>query len=485
MRPVLEFLSTTLVERIVAEALSVLSRTGVFVEHAEALSLLADHGARVGAGGRAYLPDELVWRCVRSAPHCIEVYDREGHPALRLTGLEVHFDPGSAALKILDRDSGEARAPVTADLVDFARVTDALPQFAAQSTGIVPSDVPPGIADRYRLYLALLHSRKPIVTGTFTIEGFAVMKDMLAAAAGSEERLRQRPSAIFDACASQPLKWSALTTSTLLDCARSGIPAELISVPLLGATAPVTLAGALVQHTAENLGGLVIHQLAAPGAPVVYGGSAAALDMRHGTIAMGAAETMMLAAGYAQIGRYLGLPTHGYAGLSDAKVIDAQAGLETGMGAAVAALAGINVVSGAGMLEFENCQSLEKLVLDNEICGMAKRLVAGVEPRTDPLAEDLFSGGLSDGEHFLTSASTVRWLREEVIFPGPVIDRQSREVWERAGRNDATSNARRLVADILGKQATAPLDDRVRQDLAAIMLADARGHGLDRLPGHQ
>ncbi len=485
MRPILEFLSTTMVERIVAEALSVLFRTGVFVEHAEARALLAGHGARVSPEGRAFLPEELVWRCVRSAPRGVDIFDRDGRPALRLAGLEVHFDPGSAALKILDPQSGDARAPITADLVAFARLTDALPHFAAQSTGIVPSDVPREIADRYRLYLALQHSRKPIVTGTFTVEGFAVMKNMLAAVAGSEENLRQRPLAIFDACASQPLKWSILTTGTLLECARSGIPAELISVPLLGATAPVTLAGGLVQHTAENLSGLVIHQLAAPGSPVVYGGSAAALDMRHGTIAMGAVETMMLAAGYAQIGRYLGLPTHGYVGLSDAKVIDAQAGFETGMGAAVAALAGINVVSGAGMLEFENCQSLEKLVVDNEICGMAKRLVAGIEPRSDPLAEDLVSGDLSDGEHFLTSAATVRWLRQEVTFPGAVIDRRSREVWERAGRNDARSNARRLVSEILGKPETAPLPEETRQALTGIMLTDARSHGLDCLPQPQ
>ena len=149
-------------------------------------------------------------------------------------------------------------------------------------------------------------------------------------------------------------------------------------MPLAGATAPVTLREMVVQHCAESLSGVLIHQLADPGAPIVFGGSPSAFDMRHGTTPMGAIETMMVDVGYAQVGKHLGLPTHAYMGLSDAKGVDYQAGLESGLGAVLAALAGINMVSGPGMLDFESCQSLEKLVLDNEACGMALRLVQGI-----------------------------------------------------------------------------------------------------------
>jgi trimethylamine--corrinoid protein Co-methyltransferase len=240
------------------------------------------------------------------------------------------------------------------------------------------------------------------------------------------------------------------------------------------------MAGSLVQHTAENLSGVTIHQLAGPGSPIIYGGSPGAVDMRSGTIAMGSIEAMMLIASYAQIGRFLGLPTHGYLCMSDTKVIDAQAGLESGMGAMAAALSGVNVVSGAGMLEFENCQSLEKLVIDNDICGMTKRLVTGIIPRKERLAEDLF-GDLKDGQLFLTSPRTLEYMREEVSAPGSSIDRQPRELWQSKGGKDALAHAHDLVNELLAKHKPEPLPDDIRAELVRIMSAEARRHGMDRL----
>jgi trimethylamine--corrinoid protein Co-methyltransferase len=467
----------------VAEAVEVLGKVGVLVDDEEALAVLGDGGALVDKKTRrAMIPEDLVWRCVRSAPSAVSVFSRDGEPALRLEGWNVHFDPGSAAIKILDSQTLEARAASSADLVELVRLADALPNMAAQSTALVVSDVPREIADRYRLFLVLLNSPKPVITGTFTVEGFAVMKEMLAVVAGSAQALREKPRAIFDACPSPPLKWSHLTVQALLECARSGLPAELVSMPLFGATASVTLAGALVQHTAENLSGVVIHQLASPGSPIIYGGSPAVFDMRHGTTAMGAMETAMVVCAYAQIGRFLGLPTHGYLGQSDSKSVDSQAGLESSLGVITAALAGVNIVSGAGMLEFESCQSLEKLVIDDEICGMALRLVRGIQGRSQPLAEDLW-GDLTPGDHFLTSPTTLRWLREEMVFPGAVIDRRSREQWLADGSTTALDRARRRVRELLTRHQPKPLSDGVRQQLVEIMSADANRHGMDRLPG--
>ncbi len=482
-RPVLEFLGRQLLERILAEAVEIVRKVGVYVEHEEALMLMSDAGAKVDwPAQRARIPEDLIWRCVRKVPSAVRMFDRSGSLALRLEGRNVHFDPGSAALKILDSHTGLTRPPVTSDLVAFSRLTDALPNIGAQSTGLVPSDVPNEIADRYRIFIGLMNSAKPIVTGTFTAEGFAVMRELLAVVAGGSQALREKPLAIFDACASQPLKWSRLTTQSLLDCARSGIPAELISVPLLGATAPATLAGALVQHTAENLSGLVIHQIAGPGSPLIYGGSPAVFDMRHGAIALGAAESMMLCCAYAQIGRHLHLPTHGYMGLSDSKLVDAQAGLESGIGVVTAALGGVNMVSGVGMLEFENCQSLEKLVIDDEACGMALRFVAGIQPREEFMAADLL-GDLSQGDLFLTSPVTLKWLRHEVLLPSGVIDRLP------AGASDPgkgiLERARERMESLLANRPPKALPEDIRSHLTEIMTADAKQHGMDRLPLQQ
>jgi trimethylamine--corrinoid protein Co-methyltransferase len=192
----------------------------------------------------------------------------------------------------------------------------------------------------------------------------------------------------------------------------------------------------------------------------------------------------MVVCAYTQIGRFLGLPTHGYLGQSDAKLVDCQAGLESSSGMVMAALAGVNVVSGAGMLEFESCQSLEKLVIDDEICGMALRLVQGIQGRGLPLAEDLW-GDLASGDHFLTSPTTLRWLRDEMTFPGAVIDRRSRDTWQAGGSTTALDRARQRVRDILATHQPKPLADETRRELVKIMSADAKRHGLDGLPGNK
>ena len=481
-RPALEILNEEAVEHIVAEAIAVLEKTGVFVESEEARSLLTQAGVKVDEKTkRAYFKEDTVEKCVRTVPRHIQVFDRKGELRLDLQGFNPHFDPGSAAINILDSEIGEVRKPNTSDLINFATVTDTLDHFAAQSTGIVPADVPEQIADRYRLFIALQYCSKPVVTGTFAVEGFKVMRDMLVAVRGDEERLKEKPLAIFDCCPSPPLRWSNLTCQSLIDCARSGIPAELVSMPLCGATAPLTLAGSLVQHTAENLSGIVIHQLAKAGAPIVYGGSPAFFDMRHGTTPMGAIETMMIDASYTQIGRHLGLPTHAYMGLSDSKALDYQAGFESGIGAVLAVLAGVNVISGGGMLDFESCQSLEKLVIDNDICGMAMRLARGIEQRGEKLAEDLY-GNIDDGDHFLTSPETLKWMRSEPFIPSDIVDRSNRDEWVKNGATSAQVRAKKYVKRILSEHTPEPLPEDVTKELRQIIVTDAKKYGLDQVP---
>jgi trimethylamine---corrinoid protein Co-methyltransferase len=479
-RPKLDLLSRPFLDQVVSEAVDVLGKTGVLIENDEALRLLADAGCECRGRIASFKPS-LVEEALKTTPHAIKVYDRGGDLTMTLEGDAIHFDPGSGALKILDPATLEQRKPVTGDLVRFAILTDALPNIAAQSTEMISMDVPEAMQDRYRLYIGLRFCTKPVVTGTFAVESFEIMKDMLLAVRGSERALREKPLAIFDCCPSPPLKWSNLTCQNLIDASRAGVPAALISMPLLGATSPVTLAGALVQLTAENLSGIVIHQLAHPGSPIIFGGSPAAFDMRTGTPPMGAVETMMINAAHVQVGKHLGLPTHSYMGLSDAKIVDGQAGFETGMGALVAALAGANVISGPGMLDFESCQSLEKLVLDNEICGMALRMVRGVEARGDRLAGDLY-GDIYAGDHFLTSAETLRWFREEVYRTGPVVDRDAYDNWVGRGKKSAWDRARLEVARIVGSHTVEPLPDDRLTALTDVMKADARRMGIDLPP---
>jgi trimethylamine---corrinoid protein Co-methyltransferase len=481
IRPKLELINNQQVEQILDEAYSILEKVGVLVENEEAMQLLGDAGSRIDKQNqKAFFPKALIESTVHSAPGSITMYDRNGDEAMSLAGDNIYFDPGSAALTILDWKTQRQRKPITQDLIDLSRLTGYLQNIAAQSTGLISTDVPNEIQDRYRLFIALQNSSKPIVTGTFAIESFDTMKQMLITIRGSMEKLKEKPLAIFDCCPSPPLKWSNLTCQNLIDAAKAGIPAEMVSMPLTGATSPGTIAGAVVQHAAESLSGVVIHQLAHPGSPIIWGGSPAAFDMRFGTTPMGAIETMMIDSVYAKVGKYLGLPTHAYMALSDSKLLDSQAGFETGMGALMAALSGVNVISGPGMLDFESCQSLEKLVIDNEICGMALRIVKGVELR-EGFSKDLY-GDIYNGEHFLTSPHTVEWLRKEFYFPSDVISRENYQVWESTVGKSAGERAHDKVNEILKKEQENVLDSKIANELEKIMLVDAKKYGMDTLP---
>ena len=420
MRPKFSLLDTTLIERILGEAFQLIEDPGVRIApYAEVL--LRNAGINVEQGV-AHIPEALARRMLESVPREFFLYDRNGNPAVHYGGNTVHFDPGSSCLNILDPHTQQARPALAADLVKLVQVAEMLPQFAAQSTAMVCNDVPQEIGDWYRLLLVLWYSEKPVVTGAFSAESLHALIDLLAIASGGREALRQRPRAIFDVCPSPPLNWSEFASQNLVDLARAGIPAEIVSMPLAGATAPVTLAGSVVQHAAECISGITIHQLAQPGAPIVWGAAPAIFDMRTGKTPMGAIETAMLDIACAEVGKHLGIPTHAYMVAGDGHAIDAQVEMESGISAVLGALAGINMISGAGMFDFLACHSIEKLVIDADAIASAQRLIDGIEPRGDSLATAMFAQTGLAGD-FLKLKETRALFRQEQHFPSAVIDR--------------------------------------------------------------
>jgi len=480
VRPILRLLEDELIERILAEGRDILCRMGMEIHNDRAVALLSDHGARVD-GGRVRLTEAMIDRALARAPRAFKLYDTLGRETHEFAGDNVYFTPGSAAIHILDYPGGTMRRPQTADYVRLVKLVETLEHIAAQSTAIIPADVPEGIQDSYRLYLSLLHGEKPVVTGAFTIPSYELMLALQVAVRGSAGELAEKPLTIFSCCPTAPLKWSEVTSQNLLDCARDGVPVEYISMPLSGFMAPVTLVGSLVQHTAETLSGVVLSQLARPGTPVLYGGSPAVFDVRYETTPMGAVETQMIDCAYNEIGRHLGLPTQAYIALSDAKLLDAQAGLETAMGATLAALSGVNSISGPGMLDFESCQSLEKLVLDNEICAQALRLTRGVVPREDFPALPLFEELLRE-KHLLIAKHTRRHLRAEHTIPGPVIDRANRSRWMAEGGTTLGERAHREVERRIAACPASGLSASVKSELTSLMTVEARRFGMERLP---
>lgn len=478
MRPKLELLDRPLIERILEEAFQLIEDPGVRVApYVEDLLRAAGITVREGV---AHIPEVLARRLLDLAPRGFCLFDRLGKPAVQYNGDLIHFDPGSSCLNILDPETDQPRPAISADLVRLVQVAEMLPQFAAQSTAMVCNDVPQEVGDWYRLLLVLWYSEKPIVTGAFSAASLHALIDLLAIESGGRENLRRSPRAVFDVCPSPPLNWSEFASQNLVDLARAGVPAEIVSMPLAGATAPVTLVGSVVQHAAECISGICIHQLAAPGAPIVWGGAPTIFDMRSGKTPMGAIETVMLDVACSQVGKYLGLPTHAYLVAGDGRVIDAQVEMESGTSAVLGALAGINMISGAGMLDFLACHSIEKLVIDAEAIASAQRLIEGIQPRGISLAVDMFAQTGLQGD-FLKLKETRALFRKEQHFPSPVIDRG---LPSPAGTTpDILQRAHQRVEELISSYERHPLPHEVEQELIAFAQREAKQIGLEGLPG--
>ncbi|MBD3179956.1 MAG: hypothetical protein GF417_10360 [Candidatus Latescibacteria bacterium] len=479
-RPLIKWFEKRQRVAIVEEAIGILEKTGVLIESRQALEMLADRGVRTEKR-RAYFSSGQVEEALAAAPDRVTLYGRDGRGEVEIGKENLHFNPGSSAIRILDLEMGESRVPVSGDLVEFAILSDFLSGYSMQSTALVPGDVPENVADSYRLYLALIFSRKPVVTGTFTEEGLTRMLRMLEIAAGGGKQLRDRPMAIFDTCPTAPLTWSALTVNTLLECAGNGLPVQIVPMPLAGATSPATLYGTVVQHCAENLSGIVIYQMAAPGSPVVYGGSPAYFDMRKGTTPVGAVEATIINSAGAEIAAELGIPSHAYMALSDSKSLDYQGGLETAMGAAVAALSGVNNVSGPGMHNFQTVQSMEKLILDNEVCLMAERIRRGIRVDSSEVVADVINEGVTGGS-FLTLSHTLKKFREEALFPGTVIDREAGDKRSAPGGEEILKRAGERKREILKAGAPNILTGPRREALKEVVTESAWRAGLKKMP---
>jgi trimethylamine--corrinoid protein Co-methyltransferase len=484
MQPKLTLLSDELIPRILEEAYELLQCPGIKVQNPEARDLLATAGAKLYPDNQVIgIPASLVQKALESVPREFYLYDYDGNPVVHYGGDRVHFDPGSSGIAMLNPETLEHETTETHHLIRLLKVAEQLPQYDAQSTAVICHEVPKDIQDSYRLYLALLYSKKPIVTGAFTNKTVQEMIDMLAAFAGSPEAAREKPRAIFDVCPAPPLIWSNFGAGNLIALARAGIPAEIVSVPLSGAAAPVTMLGTITQHTAECLAGITIHQLAGAGSPIVWGGAAAIFDMRKGATPMGAVETAMLDCSYAQVAKSLNMPTHTYLGATDSKLVDAQAGLESGITAMIGALSGINMISGSGMLDFLACHSAEKLVIDAEGISMAKRMISGVKQHTETLATGFYDDKINfKGGDFLKQRITLKLFREEQHLPSSVIDRDSTRAWKAAGSLDAFGRAKVLVNELLASYQRPPLDPAKEARLHAFMLDLSRKAGLEQLP---
>jgi trimethylamine--corrinoid protein Co-methyltransferase len=471
MRPRLQVLEPNLLSSIVDEAKRLLDEVGMEIRGPKMRERLLAEGLPTTPEGRVRFPPEVVDRAIASAPSSFKLYDRDGIERADLGGDRVHYVPGSSGLRVLDHRTGEARLANTTDFVEYIRLGDGLEHLGYLATAFSTNeDIEPQVSDAWRLYLVLTNTKRPVVSGAFTEHGVERMVEMMALFRRDRADLIERPMSIFTVTATGNFRYSEDSCQNLMDCVDAGIPVEIVPVTLMGLIAPVTVVGATVFHTADVLAGITMAQVVRPGTPVLFGGAPATFHMKIASSPMAAIEAQLLDVAYVEVAKSLGLPTQSYMALSEAKEVDAQAGAETFGSALLAALAGVNSVSGPGMLDFLLVFSLPKLVLDDELCAQALHFVRNVRNLDDIPARALVDELLAT-QHLITSEHTSRYWPEELYLPGRVFDRDNRENWTKAGAPDTY---RRAVAEVerrLAAYQPIDTDPLAEQELARIIKA--------------
>jgi trimethylamine--corrinoid protein Co-methyltransferase len=472
--PRYQVLSEDQIEEILSGSLEILERVGVKIHDEEAVELLKNEGAHTPDGLLVRIPSFMVKRALTTAPGRIALTGRDGKRDVVLEKDRIYFGTGSDCPFFVDPDTGERRRTVFDDVVNAARVTDALPHIDFfMSLGLV-SDVPRKPYDRHQFLAMTTGTTKPLVITAVGGQGLVDQFEMACAIVGGSEGFRQNPLFAIYAEPSSPLVHSREAVEKVIIAADKGIPIIYVPAPSAGGTAPVTLAGVLVEGLADTLTGLVISQLKCPGAPFIMGGVFTTLDMRTTVFSYGAPELLLLDAALTDISKTLRIPVFSTAGCSDAKELDQQAGLEAGLSILMAAQSGANLIHDVGYLESGLLGSLDMLVLSNEAISMVKRIMRGISVNQETLALRVISR-VGPGGHFLDDDHTISHFKKEIWIP-ELLDRNNREDWDKAGCKSLGDRTRQTVQQILETHQPQPLEEKMVRELKAITARADEAH---------
>lgn len=459
-------LNTEQIEQIHLASLDVLEHTGLQIENEEALALYRRGGARI-EGQRVYIAPGMVHAALEKVPHRVLLAGRDPDQDLVLECKRVYAGTGGSPTMVLDPGADRVRSATLQDLADLTRLADALVHCDFVVMPLSPTDVSAKDAPINRFYTCVTHTTKHVMGGVGSVAGARQVIEMGTLIAGSLEALRERPfiSAITSWMVS-PLRLDTQVTDILIEWCKYGLPVALSSAPMAGSTSPVTLAGSLVQLNAEQLSGIVLTQLVQPGTPVLAGYIPGSADMRSGGYLGGTIEFGMMQAGAAQLAHFYGVPIYGSAGMTDAKLPDVQAGYEKMSTLLLSAMGGCNYIHHAiGMITNMNSTSLEQAVIDDEIVGMAMRVLRGIQVTPDSLAMEAIHR-VGPGGHYLMDPHTVKFMRSEFFYPD-LADRQNRSAWEADGKPDTRKRAVARVEKLLQDHAAPGLPPDVDKAIRA------------------
>ena len=463
----LQFFSPEQLRDIHAGMLEILEEVGCELHHEGALERLKKAGAHA-EGRRVYLPAGMAESALKSAPSRVMLYDRGGSPAMDLHGRNAYFGTGSDCIYLRDSFTGARRLFTAPDQIDAVRLADALPNIDfLMSMGLI-SEAKPEVQYQLQYANMIKYSAKPQVIVAGSKKSLDDMTELAAAIApGGRAELKRKPRFLLYDEPISPLVHGFEAIDKLIYAAENRIPVNYSPGMMAGATGPVTPAGAITLAAAEIVFGLVIHQLACPGAPFVFGAGMSNLDMGSLQPSYASPEAMMTQAGICELGRNLyGLPTWGFAGCCASKVADTQAINEAATYIFMAGLTGTNVNHDLGYLEFGLTYSFDLLVMADESVGQLRRIFDGIPVNRETQALDAIRE-VGPGGNFLDCDHTLDHYRENWT-PG-VSDRNTFERWSELGGLTMEQRCKAKIERILGAPARPQNENKIATVLDKIM----------------
>lgn len=472
-QPRLKVLNRDQARAIHTAALEILENTGFRMEHPGALEILTNAGCKTSRDNWVTLPGYLVEDALRSAPRRITLYDQMGNKAMALCNGNPFYGTGSDATFTLDLESGQRRRTVLKDTANFARLVDGLENIDFAMSMANPEDVP--LEDIYVYVFAEMvkNTNKPMVFIADSGRDIAKIYEIACLVAGGEEELQKKPFILNYSEAISPLRFPKNVMEKLIFCAEREIPICLPSGSNAGGGAPVTLAGAMALGIAENLVGLVVHQLVGRGSPFLFGPNVSTLDMKSTVVSYGCPEWSLTQAALADMrDEIYGLPVWAYAGASDAKVMDAQAGAEAMFSIITAMLSRANLIHDVGFLEYGTTSSLEMVAMANELVAMSRFFAEGIPVNEDTVAlgaiERVAKGS---GSIFLMDDHTFDHFEQALFLPN-LLDRSRYDTWEKAGELDFYARCNSEAKRILSEHRVDPKPNEVLKGIDQIL----KGH---------
>jgi len=462
----LQVLSDVALDQIEETAYRLLDEVGISLQHAGATERLHGHGCRIEKG-RVFIPRDVVhWALDNLTPHT-EFYNKDGSPAFTFGDRQVRFHNGGGPPFVYDLETGERRPATLQDAAQVTRLLDALPNVDVVIPLFSPQDVHPALLTVASTEVVLRHTCKPFSSAAIDHpQDVPYVVEMAAACCGGPEAYQARPTMSISVSPVSPLTFTCDVTASIMAIAESGTPFHALPAPSLGATGPITLAGALAQQHAEVLASFVIAAAVRPGLPVVYCSRVNPIDLRTAVSSWGGPEVGMAGACAGQLAHRLGLPCDAYGLCTSANRLDPQFAYERLANAITPALAGVDILSGVGGAASGLAGSLEIAVIDDEMVGLMKHIIAGVEVSQETLAFDVMKTVIPRDGVFLGEVHTVKQMRKGAIWTPRVSSRADATDDEAPG---VVERARERARDLLRTHHVEPLPDDISRHLDDIM----------------